>query len=316
LTATPVTFTCKSGGLMTIDANTGRGTVTVTLTTPAGFFSSNDFSFTFYVINATKVVFISNTAAGAEFPVLGGVMFQQNPAKAGSFGLADLACGFGGDTNTACIFASSGESSAGSHVSAGRALGTGAGMLNLLTDDNNAKTVSQITENGATVTVNADGSGIIRPPAGDVTDSPVGFVLIDTDSGLFGVANDSVQVGAFRPQTVLTPAAGSYTEGSQLVANGKTPNSAGNLAVTLPPNGGINGAVNVEQAVVLPPTSNIELSGQFMGTYNMDSPATGRGTGATNGAPFVIYAVGPKEFVILEADTTNPQPVLFDFLLQ
>jgi len=318
--ATPTTFICSGSGLATIDSE-GRGTVTFVLGT-AGTFSTVSLNFSFYVIDGTKVIFISTDipltgAAGANLAILSGTMFQQ--AKA-NFSTSDLACGFTGDTNKGCIYGISGESGKGSHVGMGRAVGTAVSAstvtFNLTIDENKAGTVGNRTEIGWTGTVSANGVGIVTPPAG-AQSSPAGFVLIDTDNAIVGSVDGSVQVGVIRPQTAVSPSAGPgrFIFGTQVIANGSVPNASGFVAVAAPAtNATIAGTIDVEQ-VFSPPT---EIQGApFNGNYTMDAPATGRGTG-TSAAPgpsaFVLYNLGPTEIILLETDTTNLQPVLIDLI--
>jgi len=308
----PASFTCGGGGLTTIDPSTGRGTVNIVLA--AGPFSTQSLNFSFYVIDATKLIFISTDSAGLNLPILSGTMFQQLKT---SFLSSDLACGFREAVNVACIFGLSGESSAGSHVEVGRAVGTSLLTLTVTLDDNNGGVVTPTkTIAGWRVSISANGLGTIVPP-GTANLSSVEFVLIDTDNAILAVADGSVQAGVIRRQTAFAPssAPGSFIFGTQFVGNGKVSNASGFVAVAAPAtNASINGTIDLEQTIATP----TEVSGAaFNGNYTMDSSPTGRGTGssaAPGPSKFIIYNVGPKEIILLESDSTSSQPMLIDLL--
>jgi hypothetical protein len=310
-------FTCGNGGLTTIDPSTGRGTVTIVLT-GAGPFSTQSLNFSFYVIDATKLIFISTDSAGPNLPILGGTMFKQLKT---SFIDSDLACGFREANNIACIFGLSGESSAGAHVAAGRALSTSLRSLTITRDDNNGGALTSISAIGGwTVTLSPNGLGTIVPPF-SLNASSEEFVLIDTDNAILAVADNSVQVGFIRRQTAFTPspAPGDFIFGTQLVGNGRVTNASGFVAVAPPAtNAPMNGTIDLEQTIS--PTTPTEVPGAtFAASYTMNSPPTGRGTGTTTAPPtgpsqFIIYSVGPKEIVLLESDSTSTQPMLIDLI--
>jgi len=308
-------FTCGNGGLSTIDPSTGRGTVTIVLAS-AGSFSTQSLNFSFYVIDATKLIFISTDSAGLNLPILSGTMFKQLKT---SFSTSDLACGFREANNIACIFGLSGESSAGSHVGAGRAVGTSLGSLTVTSDDNNGGVVTPTkTTANWTVSISSNGLGAIVPLP-SANSSSAEFVLIDTDNAILAVADGSVQVGLIRRQTAFAPssAPGSFILGTQLVGNGRVTNASGFVAVAPPAtNAPINGRIDLEQTTGTP----TEVPGAgFVASYTMSSPATGRGTGTTTSpssgpSQFIIYNVGPKEIILLESDSTNKQPMLIDLI--
>jgi hypothetical protein len=303
---TPISFVCTTGGLTTVDATTGHGNVQITFT--GSPFSSQVMNFAFYVIDATKVVFISTDAAGANFAILSGTALKQ--AKS-SFTLSDLACGLAPDTNSGCIFAVSGESGSGSHVSAGRAVGTSSGMLTIQSDDNKAGTVTSSTTagNGVTMLNAAAGLGIIG--------GAVGFVLTGTDDGIIGIPNGAEQVGLIKPQTATTISSSmvTYILGTQLTADGTVANASGVVTLAKPSAGHFSGTVDVEED-----TSPFEVPNfAFTGTYVLDSPATGRGTGTSNASgllTIILWSVSPNEVIVLDTQAGIAEPVLLDLMKQ
>jgi hypothetical protein len=313
-----LSFACGSGGLSTIDPATGRGTVSITLSN--GPFSSQTLNFAFYVIDATTLVFISTDPPGANFPIMSGTMVLQVPLAAnGMFSLFDMACGHGELGNQkGCVFGVSGQGSSGSHVAAGLAVGTGSGTLTLTTDENKAGVFSSETTAGWTVTVSPNGVGSLTPPSA-AQSSPAAFVLVGHDQAILGVADGSVSFGFLRGQTGLAPSAspGTFIAGTQFVANGSVPNVAGTIMPSGPTNntGTLVGILDAEQ-ILVPPPSPVQISGAAItGTYILDSPATGRGTGqSTSPGPstFVLYNVSIREVILLESDANTSQPVLVD----
>jgi len=304
--ASPISFVCTTGGLTTIDATTGHGNVQITFT--GSPFSSQVMNFALYVIDATKVIFISIDAAGANFAILSGTAYKQ--AKS-SFTVSDLACGFAPDTNSGCVFALSGESGAGSHVSAGRAVGTASGMVTIQSDDNKAGTLTSTTTSGNAVTLlNASaGLGIIGGTAG--------VVLIGTDDGIIGIPNGAEQVGRIRPQTTKTISTSQVTFilGSRLPADGIVGNASGVVTLAKPSAGNFSGTVDVEED-----SSPFEVPNfAFTGTYVLDSPATGRGTGTSNVSgllTIILWSVSPNEVIVLDSQAGIAEPVLLDLMKQ
>jgi len=166
------------------------------------------------------------------------------------------------------------------------------------------------------------GLGTIVPPF-SANSSSAEFVLIDTDNAILAVADGSVQVGVIRRQIAFAPssAPGRFIFGTQLVGNGRVTNASGVVAVAPPApnaNAPMNGTIDLEQTIT--PTTSTEVPGApFVAVYTMNSPLTGRGTGTTTPpspgpSQFVIWNVGPKEIILLESDSTSPQPILIDLI--
>jgi hypothetical protein len=315
---TLLSFACGNGGLSTIDAGTGRGTVSITLSN--GPFSSQSLNFAFYVIDPTTLVFISTDPPGANFPIMSGTMVLQAPLEVdGMFKLYDMSCGRGElGPQKSCIFGVSGQGASGSHIMAGRAVGSGPGVLTIATDDNNAGVFSSETSAGWNVTVSPNGVGALTPPATSQS-SAAAFVLVGHDSAIMGLADGSVSFGFLRVQTVLAPQAspGTFITGTQFVANGSVPNVSGVIIPTGPTNnnGTLTGTLDAEQ-ILLPPPNPVQISGaEITGTYSLDSPSTGRGTGqSTSPGPssFVLYNLTDQEVILLESDANSSQPVLLE----
>jgi hypothetical protein len=317
-TSTPLSFACGGGGLSTIDSATGRGTVAVTLSN--GPFSSQTLNFAFYVIDAATLVFISTDQPGVNLPIMSGTMVLQVAVAAnGMFSLFDLACGHGELGNQkGCILGVSGQASSSSDVAAGRAVGTGSGILAITTDENKGGVFNSESNGGWTVTVSPSGAGTLTPPAASQS-SPAAFVLVGHDQAIVGFSNESVSFGFLRAQTGLAPPATpeTYIAGTQFVANGSVPNYSGVITPTGPidNHGSLTGTLDAEQ-ILLPPTDPVQISGAAItGTYLLDSAATGRGIGRST-APgpsiFVMYCVSAFEVILLESDGDSPQPVLVD----
>jgi hypothetical protein len=317
-TPTPLSFACGNGGLSTIDRATGRGTVAFTLS--SGPFSSQTLNFAFYVVDANTLVFISTDPPGVNLPIMSGTMVAQVPLAAdGMFKLFDMACGHGELGNQkGCIFGISGQGSSGSDVAAGRAVGTGPGVLTITTDENKAGVFNSETSAGWTVTVSPNGAGTLTPSPTSQS-SPAVFVLVGHDQAILGFSDESVSFGFLRGQTGFAPPtpAGTYIVGTQFVANGSVPNMAGIITPTgtQDNNGTFNGTLDAEQ-ILLPPPDPVQVSGAAItGNYVFDSPATGRGTGqSTTPGPanFILYNVSDFEVILLESDSTSSQPMLID----
>jgi hypothetical protein len=313
VTTTPISFACTTGGLTTIDATTGHGNVQITFT--GSPFSSQAMNFAFYVVDATKVIFISTDTAGANFAILSGTAFKQLKSL---FSLSDLSCGLAPDTNSGCIFVTEGESGSGTHISAGRAVGTASGMLTLEIDDNKAGAVTFTPPTaGTTVAIlNANaGLGLITPPGAGA--NPVAFVLIDKDTAVIGVANGSEQVGLVKPQTATTISSSqvTYILGSQLTADGKVGNASGVVTLAKPAAGQFAGTVDVEVDSTPFEVPNFALTG----TYALDSPATGRAPGTSNApglSTLILWVVSPNEVIVLDTEATLQEPILLDILKQ
>jgi len=315
-TVTPslLSFACGSGGLSTIDASTGRGTVSFVLS--GGPFSSQTLNFAFYIIDGSTVILISTDSAGANLPILSGKMRMQ---LANSFSAAALRCTSSElIPTTACIFGISGESGAGSHVAAGRAVpGTTPGTLDVTIDDNKAGVVTTQATVGWTVTVSPNGVGVLTPPSSSQSSSAT-LVLIDGDDAVLAIADNSVSFGFVRPQKALSLSAtpGTFSIGTQFVANGSVPNVSGIITPTGPTinMGTLTGTLDVEQILIQPPAP-VEISGAAItGNYTLTA-ATGRGTGgSTQPGPssFIIYNVSASDIVLLESDAVSLQPMLID----
>jgi hypothetical protein len=247
-------------------------------------------------------------------------MALQVPLAANNlFSLVDMSCGHGELGNQkACVVGVSGQSSLGSYVAVGRAVGTGPGTLTITADENEAGVFSSETTPGWNVAVSPNGVGTFTPPAA-VQSSPVAFVLLGHDRAIVGVADESVSFGFLRAQMALAPTAdpGSFIAGTQFVANGSVPNVAGIITPSGPinNNGTLVGTLDAEQILLLPPNP-VQISGAAItGTYVLDSPATGRGTGqstAPGPSNFVLYNVGDHEIILLESDNHTSEPVLID----
>ena len=315
-TVTPslLSFACGSGGLSTIDASTGRGTVSFVLS--GGPFSSQTLNFAFYIIDGSTVILISTDSAGANLPILSGKMRMQ---LANSFSAAALRCTSSELIPTrACIFGISGDSGAGSHVGAGRAVpGTTPGTLDVTIDDNKAGVVTTQATVGWTVTVSPNGVGVLTPPSSSQSSSAT-LVLIDGDDAVLAIADNSVSFGFVRPQKALSLSAtpGTFSIGTQFVANGSVPNVSGIITPTGPTinMGTLTGTLDVEQILIQPPAP-VEISGAAItGNYTLTA-ATGRGTGgSTQPGPssFIIYNVSASDIVLLESDAVSLQPMLID----
>lgn len=320
VTSSPIPFACGNGGLTTIDATTGRGTVSIELSN--GPFSSQTLNFALYVIDRTTLILISTDSAGVNLPILSGTMALQVPlAFSGMFTQDDLTCGFGELGNVkACIFGISGESGSGSHIVVGRAKGSGHEVLDITSDENKAGVVSSQTTPGWSVVISPSGAGTLTPPASSQS-SPAAFVLVTHDQAILALADGSVSFGFVRAQFELAPSAtpGTFIAGTQSVANGSVPNISGIINPTGPANssGTFVGTLDAEQ-ILAPPPAPVEISGAAItGNYALDSPATGRGTGgSTQPGPssFILYNVNVGEILLMESDATSPQPMLIDLI--
>ena len=320
ITPSPIPFACGSGGLSSIDATMGRGTISIVLSN--GPFSSQTLNFAFYIVDKTTIILISMDSVGANLPILSGTMALQIPlASSGLFTQDDLTCGYGELGNVkACILGISGESGSGSHIVVGRAKGSGHEVLDITTDENKAGVVSSQTTLGWSVVISPSGAGTLTPPASSQSSSGA-FVLVTHDQAILALADGSVSFGFIHAQVELAPSAtpGTFIAGTQSVANGSVPNISGIITPTGPTNGSgtLSGTLDAEQ-ILVPPPASVEISGAAItGNYTLDSPATGRGTGgSTQPGPssFIIYNVNVGEIVLLESDATSPQPMLIDLI--
>ena len=320
ITPSPIPFACGSGGLSSIDATMGRGTISIVLSN--GPFSSQTLNFAFYIVDKTTIILISMDSVGANLPILSGTMALQIPsASSGLFTQDDLTCGYGELGNVkACILGISGESGSGSHIVVGRAKGSGHEVLDITTDENKAGVVSSQTTLGWSVVISPSGAGTLTPPASSQSSSGA-FVLVTHDQAILALADGSVSFGFIHAQVELAPSAtpGTFIAGTQSVANGSVPNISGIITPTGPTNGSgtLSGTLDAEQ-ILVPPPASVEISGAAItGNYTLDSPATGRGTGgSTQPGPssFIIHNVNVGEIVLLESDATSPQPMLIDLI--
>ena len=303
-------FTCTgSTGLPSISSTTGRGTVTFSYTSAVAGTSTLDYSF--YAISATKLIFIVTDTPSGTSPVLGGLVKAQ-ATPSGGFTSANVNCGGSGATDTGCIAAVSGAETngTGAHVTAGVLTQPSAGSYQLVEDNNQAGSVSQKTFTGLTVTVTPQGTGRIGSGATYLFD----FVLTGTDSG-FGMFEDpGALFGPVSPQTVQTFAttAQTYALGSEYVGNTVVPNISGTITIAPPSSGSgtLTGTLDVEQIFASPfliPGTSIT------GTYTMDTTVAGHATGTSTSpgpAQFTIWVINSGAFVLMETDSTNPNPVL------
>ena len=320
ITPSPIPFACGSGGLSSIDATMGRGTISIVLSN--GPFSSQTLNFAFYIVDKTTIILISMDSVGANLPILSGTMALQIPlASSGLFTQDDLTCGYGELGNVkACILGISGESGSGSHIVVGRAKGSGHEVLDITTDENKAGVVSSQTTLGWSVVISPSGAGTLTPPASSQSSSGA-FVLVTHDQAILALAHGSVSFSFIHARVELAPSAtpSTFIAGTQSVANGSVPNISGIITPTGPTNGSgtLSGTLDAEQ-ILVPPPASVEISGAAItGNYTLDSPATGRGTGgSTQPGPssFIIYNVNVGEIVLLESDATSPQPMLIDLI--
>jgi large repetitive protein len=318
VTPSPIPFACGSGGLSSIDATMGRGTVSIVLSN--GPFSSQTLNFAFYIVDKTTIILISTDSVGANLPILSGTMALQIPIAVSGFTQVDLACGRGELGNVkACIFGVSGESGSGSHIVVGRAKGSLQEVLDITADENKAGVVSSQATRWSVV-ISPSGAGTLTPTASQQS-IPAAFVLVSHDQAILALADGSVSFGFIRAQVELAPSAtpGTFIAGTQSVANGSVPNLSGIITPTGPTNGNgtFTGTLDAEQ-ILAPPPAPVEISGAAItGNYTLDSPATGRGTGgSTQPGPssFIIYNVNVNEIVLMESDATSPQPMLIDLI--
>lgn len=306
-------FTCSgAAGLPSLNSLTGRGTVPLSYSFAIAL--SPTLNYSFYVVSASKLIFIATDTQGAGSALFSGVMQRQVNHSTG-FTSADLACGGSGAADTGCIFATSGSAGGGTtaHVSVGRIVQVSAGSYTVTIDDNKAGVFASGTVAGGTGTIGSGGNGHASFPNLKLVD----VVLTDTDTGFTLTENGGVDFGILRPQTseTFTATPGTFILASAYIGNTRVPNASGILTPTAPGGGGagtFTGTLDVEQ-VFSPPV--LIAGAAVSGAYTLDA-TTGRATGSSTSpgpSPLVLWIVSSNSFVLIEIDSTNVDPVLLIF---
>ena len=297
-----------TGSCTASDPNTGIGTAQITLSggTP---FSNSTLHFTYVLVGSASQIqgafFLETDAIAANQPILGGLA-EGISIPTGGFNAASLAC--------PCIFLRSGTTNGStttghSLASIARILttpGTGAsGTLTGIEDRNAGGTVTLAAAIGPyNYTVDTTGVGTISAP------SVIHFVIVG-DTIYTVDESASVLTGSFRPQnaTTIKNAGAPYIVGlgnGDLV--GENPN-VNNVVGVITPSGTTSGTFTgtVDNISSTGSAAGVAVTGTYSG---IDANGRGTGTlnltGGTSSLSIVIYARRGREFVILDAQSSDP----------
>ena len=271
----------------TVDASTGRGTLTLSGVTPADY--------AIYVISASKSLVLSLGSASTN-GLVAGEMDQQS----GSFGATSL--------NAATVVGIEAQSTSGPDVTVGIITFDGAGNATLSGDENNAGTVSPSTGTATYTTPDSAGRFTLTP-----TGSKHGLVcyLITANQGFLLGTGGSVETGSFQKQSV-----GPFTNASLSVTAFFGDRAFATTPVAAPPGGSPGelsiGVVTFDGAGNLSVTSDTNEMGNLVPDLtNTDTYSVGSNGRVTLGSgSIILYIVSPTKVVTMSTNANDPNPTI------
>jgi Putative Ig domain len=314
-----------TGSCTAPDTSTGRGTITITISggTP---FTSSALHFVYYAVGSGStiegVVIGSTDAIGANQPILSGLA---SGATTGSITASAL------QSTCPCIFV--GHATTDGTITTGHGVETvirlvftastsTTGTFTGIEDQNSGGTITSAANISGSFTIDSNGVGTITPTGG----STIHFVVQGSDTLETADESTGVETGSARTQnsmTINSPGA-PYIGGEGLAGGvGITPATANVVGVITPSDtvvgttqsGTLSGTVDVS-------TSLGSLAGAAAsGSYSIDT-TTGRGTGTANltggasGVSVVIWIRRDRQFVVLDVQSGDSDPVMIGFRLR
>ncbi|HEV2195103.1 MAG TPA: hypothetical protein VGR55_05955 [Candidatus Acidoferrum sp.] len=290
------------GTYMVTDATTGRGIISLP---PLVGGAPQNLNFSFYVVNAGKLLAMEMDAVSPLTPLLNGIVLQQQ-TPVGGFSTTAL----NGNTvmdltgRTICP----GGTNAAPNVIAGLLSTNGVGIANLTYDQNCGGGSSSVTGLSGTYSVAGNGRSAFRLGgaffAAYLVAPNQAFFIVPDSSVLFGFG-DAQAVGPFTNSAITGRYAGSATMAASL---GVTMFSGEFTADGASPAGSIAGTEDIGAP------NGASLGVIANATYTISSsPTSGRGSiSGSIGGSGIVYVISPLKFVVISLSDPNPAVLLFE----
>ncbi len=278
-------------------SSTGRGTANLGI---PGFMGGS-FRFAFYVVSATKLLFVSIDPLSASNPIFSGPAELQSGYP---FQTSDL--------NGPTVFSLAGELANTPQVIIGRIVFDGLSQ-SLVTFDQNTGgvvTTDNVLTGGYGVQVNGPGQLNLNDSSGH---SHIWYIYVigPNHAYMMDVSSADVGIGELTPQAVEQQYSSADILGSYLLGSGEPLVPAATLtsgAASFDGRSAVRGTVDISR-------STSSAGGQGLaGSYNISTAQNnGRGTMTLTtpaGESFVLWLGSSNEVLGLEIDSSNPQPVV------
>ncbi len=286
-------------GIYRVDS-TGRGIANLSI--PG--FAGGSFRFAFYVVSATKLLFISTDQLSPNNPLFGG------PAELQS-GAPFLTSTFNGPD----VFSLSGEVSDISQVIVGWVWFDGVSQPFVHFDQNTGGVVTTGNELTGAYAVGVNGPGTLNLDDSN-GHSRVWYIYTIGPNHAFMMDASSAEVGIgeLNPQTVKSPFSNADILGSYLLGSGEPLVSTATLTSGVSGFDGKNAMSGTED---ISRSAGLTAGQAIVGSYSVSSSLnTGRGTlilTSPSGETFALWVTSDAEVLGLETDSSNAQPVVLYF---
>ena len=286
-------------GIYRVDS-TGRGIANLSI--PG--FAGGAFSFAFYVVSATKLLFISTDQLSPNNPLFGG------PAELQS-GAPFLTSTFSGPD----VFSLSGETSNISQVIVGWIWFDGVSEPFVHFDQNTGGVVTTGNALTGAYAVGVNGPGTLNLDDSN-GHSRVWYIYTIGPNHAFMMDASSAEVGMgeLNPQTVKPPFSNADILGSYLLGSGEPLVSTATLTSGVSGFDGKNAMSGTED---ISRSAGLTAGQAVAGSYSVSSSLnTGRGTlilTSPSGETFALWVASDAEVLGLETDSSNAQPVVLYF---
>jgi Fe-S cluster assembly iron-binding protein IscA len=285
-------------GIYRVDS-TGRGIANLSI--PG--FAGGSFRFAFYVVSASKLLFISTDQLSPNNPLFGG------PAELQS-GAPFLTSVLSGST----VFSLSGEEANTPQIILGGIWFDGVSQPFVHFDQNTGGTVTNNALTGAyAVGVNGPGTLNLDDSNGH---SRVWYIYTIGANHAFmmDASSANVGMGELNPQTVEAPFSNADILGTYLIGSGEPLVSTATLVSGV---SGFDGKKAMGGTEDISRSSGLAAGQSLSGAYSVsNSVSAGRGTlilTSPSGETFALWVTSDAEVLGLEIDSSNAQPVLLYF---
>jgi hypothetical protein len=287
------------GGSYSI-AGTGRGTANLSI--PG--FEGGTFQFAFYVVSASKLLFISTDTLSGSNPIFSG------PAELQS-GAPYLSSSFNGPTT----FSLGGESDNIAQVIVGQIVFDGISQPLVEFDQNTGGTVStgNVLSGAYDIEINGSG-GLNLDDSNGQTRVWLMYAIAPNHAYLMDASSSDVGMGELEPQSDEPPFAATDIVGTYLLGSDDSLDYQETLysgVGSFDGQSALTGTEDIGSSSALSPDQSLK------GSYSVSSSLNdGRGTlvlTSPGGATFALWVTSASEVLGIEIDSSNPQPVVLHF---
>jgi Fe-S cluster assembly iron-binding protein IscA len=281
-------------------AGTGRGTANLSI--PG--FEGGTFQFAFYVVSASKLLFISTDSLSAGNAIFGG------PAELQT-GAPYLASSFDGPTT----FSLGGESGNIAQVTVGQIVFDGVSQPLVDFDQNTGGVVTTGNVLTGAYDIGINGSGELNLDDSDGRARAwLMYAIAPNHAYLMDASSSDVGMGELKPQLDEPPFVSTDIVGTYLLGSGDALDYQETLYSGVGSFDGLSAVTGMED---IRSSSALSLDQSLKGSYSVSSSVNdGRETlilTSPSGATIALWVTNASEVLGVEIDSSNPQPVILHF---